>query len=133
MVTKLCWEAMAHLSSAKTDLAGKMLSRFGEKAVQWRANPANLAFDVERAQARRDQPRKTGKQSGGSELNLTADDDQFHVTIMEVGKSAGGRLAGITHGDEIRRRADAQVAFARFEAQGLRGASGDERIELLDG
>ena len=33
MVTKLCWEATAHLSSAKIDLAGKMLSRFGEKAA----------------------------------------------------------------------------------------------------
>jgi hypothetical protein len=52
---------------------------------------------------------------------------------MEVGKSAGGRLADVTDGDEVRRRADAQGAFARFEAQGLRSASGDERIELLDG
>jgi len=56
-----------------------MLACFGEKAIQRCTNPANLAFDMERTQTRFKQSREAREQIGRNELDLAADDDEFHV------------------------------------------------------
>ncbi len=128
-----CWKAKAHRSATQLDVAGKMASCLGEKTFQRGAYPAHFTFDLQRSQTGCDEAGEAGKNVGGSELNSTADDDEFHVAIGEIRESLSWRLAVVMNADEIGSRADTGRAFTGSQTKNLRSFRGYEAIKTLYG
>src|SRR5947207_6044859 len=122
---------MVHLLSAEPNIPSHYFFCFGEEVVDGSAEPALMAIDADGLHAGLERIRQAVVNRRARKLDSTGENDEFDLVEGELSERFGGSESLVSHRDEIRHDAGANVPFSIAETKNVCRSGCDHLVKRI--